>query len=211
WFATAIASAGVLAAVGLRFDLSGVRRATVVVLVALVTGVTLFLVAGSHRGYDWSEQRRASLPPAAALGLRRIRQPLRLDVFLDRDDSRRTQLETDVIAKLYLARPDLVVRTPLDDRTLVAEGQRDADYGRIEVHVGDVTRETRSTSRRELTTLIFEAANMPAPDWSSPSYPGFPFVLEGTRRTLLALLAYLVLPLGLLGTGVLLTQRRVIR
>jgi hypothetical protein len=68
----------------------------------VLTALLLFAAARSHRAYDWSEQRRASLPPAAVDALRRISQPLALDVILDRDDSRRSQLESDVIAKLYL-------------------------------------------------------------------------------------------------------------
>jgi hypothetical protein len=60
-------------------------------------------------------------------------------------------------------------------------------------------------------TLIFEAAGLPLPDWSMAPYAGFPFVAEGLRRTVLAVFAYLVVPLGLLITGALLTRRRSVR
>jgi ABC-type transport system involved in multi-copper enzyme maturation permease subunit len=211
WLLAASAGAAVLALTGARFDSSRVQRAAVAVATVLVLGLILFAAAKSHRAYDWSEQRRASLPPAAVDGLRRIAEPLALDVFLDRDDSRRRQLESDVIAKLYLARPDLTVRTPLDERETVAEGQHDLDYGRILIRVGSASKETRSTSRREIVSLIFDAAGKPLPDWSMPAYGGFPFVAEGVRRTTLALVAYFVVPFAFLVTGVFLTRRRSVR
>ena len=211
WLVTATAGAVVLAILGARFDIAPTRRVAMAVLTAATTALLLLAAASSRRAYDWSEQRRASLPPAAVDALRRIAQPIALDVFLDRDDSRRRQLEGDVIAKLYLARPDLVVRTPLDDRAIVAEGAHDADYGNIVIHVGSASKQTRSTSRRELVTLIFEAADRSLPEWSMPPYPGFPFVTEGARRTVLLACAYFVLPLALLTAGVLVTRRRYVR
>jgi hypothetical protein len=211
WLSTATAAAVALAVLGARFDVAPTRRAAIAVLTVVLAAMFLHAASSSRRAYDWSEQRRASLPPAAVDALRRIAQPIALDVYLDRDDSRRRQLETDVMAKLYLARPDLVVRTPLDDRAVVAEGAHDAEYGNIVIHVGSGSRQTRSTSRRELVTLIFEAAGQSLPDWSTPPYPGFPFVAEGARRTVLVLFAYLVLPLGLLTAGAVLTRRRYVR
>jgi hypothetical protein len=211
WLFAASAGAVVLSLIGARFDVAPIRRIGLAAVTIATTALLLFAASSSRRAYDWSEQRRGSLPPAAVDALRRIAEPLALDVFLDRDDSRRRQLESDVLAKLYLARPDLVVRTPLDDRATVAEGVHDADYGQIVVHVGSVSKRTRSTSRRELVTLIFEAAGRALPDWSMPPYPGFPFVAEGARRTVLLGIAYLVVPLGLLFAGVLLTRRRSVR
>lgn len=211
WFLAASAGAAALAFAGARFDTSRVRRAVVAGATIAVTALVLFLAAKSHRAYDWSEERRASLPPAAVDGLRRMGGRLSLDVHLDRDDSRRQQLESDVIAKLYLARPDLVVRTPLDDRDAVVEGERDPEYGRITIHVGSSSKETRSTSRREIVSLIFEAAGKPLPDWSVPPYTGFPFVVDGARRKVLLLLAYCVTPLGFLAVGALMSRRRFAR
>lgn len=207
WLLAASAGATALALIGARFDSSGARRATAAAVTVVVTALVLFTAARSHRAYDWTEQRRASLPPAVVDALRRIPQPVALDIFLDRDDSRRRQLEFDVVAKLYLARPDLVVRTPLDERQIVAEDQHDLDYGRIVIHVGSGSKETRSTSRHEMVTLIFEAAGVRPSDWSAPAYAGFPFVAEGMRRTFLVSVAYLIVPLGFL-TGALLTRRR---
>jgi hypothetical protein len=211
WLATASAAAVLLALIGARFDLARSRRAllsmaTIVVAMPLLAGV-----GRSHRAVDWSEQRRASLPPTAVDALRSLRQPIAVDVFLDRDDSRRRQIERDVLAKLLLARPDLVVRAPLDEVSAVTEGKRDDEYGRIVIRVGGSSRETRSTGRREIVTLLFEAAGLPLPDWSAPLYPGFPHVVEGSRRTALLALAYFLLPAAFLAAGLALTRRRSVR
>jgi hypothetical protein len=79
-------------------------------------GVIALLTSGRiRRGFDWSEQRRASLPPPVVDGLRSIPQAITIELLLDRDDSRRKQLEVDALAKLELARPDISVIWPLDD------------------------------------------------------------------------------------------------
>jgi hypothetical protein len=132
-------------------------------------------------------------------------------VYLDRDDSRRRQIESDALQKLVLARPDIFIRMPLDERERPSEAARNDDYGRIVVRAGQGVRETRSTSRRELVTLVFEAAGRSLPDWTQPTYPGRPAVIEGAQRTCLALLAYGGMPLTLLVIGLLLSQRRTAR
>jgi hypothetical protein len=211
WLVTATAGAVTLALIGARFDIPRGRRVTVAAGTLLTCAVMLLAVGRSHRAFDWSEQRRASLPLTAVDALRALAQPITITVYLDRDDSRRRQLEVDVLSKLLLARPDIDVRTPLDDAAAVAESSHERDYGRIVIQVGAATRETRSTSRREITTLVFEAAEQSPPEWSSPPYPGYPHVSEGGHRNALALFAYLGVPLTLLGTGYLLTRRRMIR
>lgn len=208
WLMTATAVAYVVALGGARFGSSTGRRVVLIAGPAALAATLLFGAATSHRGFDWTEQRRVSLPPEVAERLRKLARPLAIDVFLDRDDSRRRQLESDTLAKLYLARPDLVVRAPLDDAQSVAEARHGEDYGRIVIHVGSSTKETRSTSRREIVTLIFDAAGMPVPAWTQPSYRGFPFVVERSRRTLLTGIAYLLIPGVLLATGFMLTRRR---
>src|SRR5262249_7415239 len=150
---------------------------------------------------DLTEDRRASLPPAAAEGLRTLPGPVALEVWLDRDDARRQQLESDTLAKLRLARPDLVVTTPTDGAPQPDQAVRGEAAGRIVLPGGGAWRETHSTSRKEIVTLLFEAAGRPVPDWSQPEYPGYPLVIDGVRRTALVILAYLGIPLALLGVG----------
>jgi hypothetical protein len=160
-----------------------------------------------HRAHDWTELARASLPPAAVTELRALSEPIELEVWLDREDSRRRQLERDALAKLRLARSDIRIVMPLDDtgRSPLAH---DDQYGRVVIRVGNQVRETRSASRRELTTLIFDAAGRPLPDWSQSAYPGYPLVVDGWRRSVLRGFAYLGIPGIFLSIGWVVTRRR---
>ena len=184
-------------------------------LAVIGTGVLALVSIGTDgRAVDLSEQRRASLPPEVVAALRRLAGPIRVDVFLDRDDSRRRQLELDVLAKLRLARPDMPIRMPLDAVAEVAEGQHDGDeaqYGRIVVQAGATQRETRSSSAREIVAVIFGAAAQEMPGWAPLPYPGFPIVATGARRRGLGLLAYLGVPSSLVLIGLALTHGRTTR
>ena len=158
--------------------------------------------------WDVSEDRRHSLPPAAVRELPTLPGRLGITANLDREDSRRRQLESDTLAKLRLARPDLKLRFPPDERSAPAALEHDDSYGRMTIALGGKTAETTSTSRREIVTLIFELAGRPLPDWSQPAYPGYPLVIEGRLRTTLLGISYLVLPALFLVTGVFLTYNR---
>jgi hypothetical protein len=211
WLVAAIGGAVALALVGARFDVSRSKKG---MLTVVAVGLTCSLLAAAghwRRGYDWSEQRRASLPPSVVAALRSIAQPITVDVHLDRDDSRRRQIETDALAKLTLARPDMVVHAPLDIANPDVAVRRVADYGKIVVHVGNATRETRSTSRREIATLVMEAAGIAPPDWSPAEYSGHPHVVEGSRRSVLAVFAYALLPATFIAIGVHVGRRRSVR
>src|SRR5262245_45512298 len=201
WFAVMTLAGMALAWVGVNVHLSRTRRfagVVAVLIAALICGVLSHRV---RRTFDLTEDRRASLPPAAERGLREIPGRLALEVYLDRDDARRRQFEADTLAKLRIARSDIDVTMPTDSRPDVGEAEREDGYGRIVVHAGGGTRETYSTSRREIVTLLFEAAGRSLPDWQQPEYPGHPLVVEGRRRTMLVVLAYVALPLGLIGVG----------
>jgi hypothetical protein len=206
WMVAMIMAALALAWLGVRVDFGRPGRVAGAVVILLVAASVGALAHGVRRQFDLTEDRRASLPPAAVDALRTLPGPLAVEVWLDRDDARRQQVESDAIAKLRLARSDLNVTTPTDGRPEPDEAVRDDAYGRIVVHVGDATRETHSTSRKEIITLLFEAAGRPAPDWSQPEYPGYPLVVDGGRRTALVILAYLVIPLALLGVGWFMTR-----
>jgi hypothetical protein len=211
WLLVASATGFGLACVGGSFAQSARRKAGAGAGV-LLAGVFLMASAGRvRRAYDGTEARRASLPPHVAEGLHDMRGPIEIAVYLDRDDSRRRQIESDALQKLVLARPDIAVLMPLDAEEHPSEAGRSDDYGRIVVRAGGGVRETRSTSRREIVTLIFEAAGQTLPDWGGPAYPGFPAVIEGARRAYLVALAYAGLPVLLLATGFCLTRRRTAR
>jgi ABC-2 type transport system permease protein len=207
WFALTIGGAGGTAWLGARFDLRQRTRTLAGVALALVLAGGVALSTHVHRAHDWTELARASLPPAAVAELRGVPDPIEIEMWLDREDSRRKQLERDALAKLRLARSDIRITTPLDDLGGGAV-THDEQYGRIVIRVGGRVRETRSTSRRELVTLIFEALGRPLPDWSQPAYPGYPLVVDGWRSSLIRVIAYLGLPGLFLSIGWLSSRRR---
>jgi hypothetical protein len=201
WMAGAAAGALALGYVGVRIDLPPRRRTAGAVAVVALTLLACAAATRLRRGYDTTELQRVSLPPAVSTAVRGLAGPIALEVSLDRDDPRRQQMEADVITKLRLARPDLSVETPEDESAEPVEGIRDEGYGRTIVRAGGGERVTYSASRKEIVTLLFEAARQPLPEWSQADYPGYPLVVEGARRTVTAGIAYGVIPLGLLVTG----------
>jgi hypothetical protein len=207
WFVVFAAGTLAVAYVGVRFDVPRARR-----LLALAATLIATLLAGAlahrvRRVIDVSELRRASLPPAVERALAALHAPVSVELWLDRDDARRRQIEDDVISRLRIARPDLEVRAPLDERVAV-EGEREPGYGRVLVEVAGSRRETRSASPEEITTLLFEAAGRPSPDWTREEYPGHPHVIDGARRALALAIAYAGLPLALALAGFLITRSR---
>ena len=72
WLAVASIGATALALIGARFDLSPSRRGALVSAIVVATAGILLGVGSARRAYDWTEQRRASLPMAAVEALRRI-------------------------------------------------------------------------------------------------------------------------------------------
>ena len=202
WIVSIVLGALALAYLGASPDIARPRRMAAALAVITATLVCCAALARVRGGFDLTELQRVSLPAAAVAGLREIAAPIALEVYLDGDDARRQQLEADVIAKLRLARPDLTVSMPEDDRRAPVEGAREEGYGRIVVRAGGGERVTYSGSRKEIVTLLFEAAGRPLPDWPAPEYPGYPLVVEGRRRTVAALLAYVGIPALLLAVGV---------
>lgn len=205
WFAVATGAAIAAAIVGARFDLGPAQRAVTGTTIAAAAVLGILASTRLHRGHDWTEGARASLPPAAVIGLRALPGEIEVVAWLDRDDSRRRQLERDALAKLRLARSDVRITWPLDNTRTTLD--HDEGYGRIVVRAAGGTRETRSTSRREIVSLVFEAAGQTMPDWSQAAYPGHPLIVEGWRRSLARTIAYFLLPGALLALGAWIRRR----
>jgi len=208
WFFAATLGALSLAYIGLRFDWSALRRIGLSLAALAASVAVMRLTAQIPYAFDCTELERASLPPAAVQALRSLRLSLSMTVHLDQDDARRRQLESDVISKLRLARPDLHIRFPLDERQAPAAGDRDGGYGRIEVCAGSRCKETYSGSRQELLTLLFEAAGKPLPEWTQLPYPGYPLIIEGSQRAAILWTSYILFPGALVVAGVWGTRRR---
>lgn len=208
WFVGALAGLFALACVGCRFDLHGPRRVAAVAVAAVVLVVGCSALRHVPGAWDLSETRRHSLPPAAAAGLRNLAGPLAITANLDREDSRRRQLEGDTLAKVRLARPDLDVRFPPDERSAPSALETGDNYGTLVIRLAGRSTETRSTSRREIIALIFGLAGRPLPDWTQPDYSGYPLVVEGARRTVVLACSYCGFPMFFLLIGVAATRQR---
>lgn len=198
WMAIAIVAAIAAASIGVRFDLSRRARVMALVLLAAATGISFDVSAEAARAYDWTEYRRASLPPGVVAALRAMPEPIAIEVNMDREDSRRRQLERDALAKLRLARPDVVVDAP---------PTRPDAYGTIVLRVGGQSAETTSTSRKELVTRIFELAGRPVPDFAQVPYPGYPVAWAAARSRFVRVFAYGALPAIVLAIGAVVTRR----
>lgn len=207
WLVCACAGATALGYVGLRRDWRDARRFGVAAGIAAATLLALDASDRLRGGWDTSDAQRSSFPPSLQQALQALPGPIELDVYLDREDSRRAQLERDVLRRLQLARRDVEVRFPIDEAADSLVAVRDADYGKIDLRVGDVATETWSTSRKEIVEQVFQAAGVPLGAWEYSSYPGYPRVVEGPERRVLVALAYLALPLGC-GAAALWTVRR---
>jgi hypothetical protein len=168
----------------------------------------LYLCARVERAFDCTESQRMSLPANVVQALRADQRPLTFTMWLDREDGRRAQVERDALAKLRLARPDIRVERPLDELGSSALEARGDQYGRIVLRVGTTERETRSTSRRELLVLIFEAMGRSFPDWRQSSYPGYPFAARRAQRGFLVFVAYALVPALHFLLGWMLTRSR---
>ena len=208
WFLAATAAALSLAILGCRYDLRGPRRIAALAGCAFAGALACLGARHVSGARDLSESNRHSLPPAAARALRTLPGRLEIIANLDREDSRRHQLESDTLAKLRLARPDLRVRWPPDERSAPGAVEQGDGYGRITLRLGERSVDTTSTSRRELVTLIFQLAGRPLPDWSQPEYPGYPLIVEGARRSAVLVVCYAALPLSFLIIGAILTRTR---
>lgn len=207
WLLCATAGAVAMGYLGLRGDWTVARRGAKATLVAVTTVVGLRASDALPGGWDLSEAQRASFPAPLLAALRGLPGPIELDIYLDRDDSRRPPLERDVLRRLQLSRRDVAIRFPIDEAADPATAVHDADYGKLEIRVAGAPVQTWSTSRKEIVELIFQAAGEKLGAWEYSSYPGYPRVVEGGERRTLALLAYLTLPLGCIAAG-LFTLRR---
>jgi hypothetical protein len=201
WLGCACIGATALAYVGLRRDARRSRRVAAAAAIAIATVLGLMASDGLRGGWDTSDARRWSFPPALQRALEALPGPIELEIYLDREDSRRVQLERDVLRRLQLARPDASIRFPIDEATDPLLAVRDEDYGKLEIRVAGASTRTWSTSRKEVVEQIFTAAGEPLGAWEYSSYPGHPCIIEGSQRRTLGWLAYLALPLGCVAVG----------
>jgi hypothetical protein len=144
-------------------------------LVLAVGGAAL---ASSWRsGWDLSEDRRNSFPRADEALLRDLRQPVLVTVHLAPEDPKRSDLERNVLAKLWRVLPHLKVTYAAESRTGLFE-DAEGHYGEIWYQVGPKRALLRSMTEPIVLEKIYELAGVapptPSATASDPSYPGYP-------------------------------------
>jgi len=131
------------------------------------------LAASWRQGWDLAEDRRNSFPRADEAALRSLRQPVRVTVHLSPEDPKRTDLETNVLAKLRRVLPDFAVTYAAQSRSGLFESP-ESRYGEVWYAVGPRRALLRSTTEPIVLAKLYELAGVPAPARASePSYPGY--------------------------------------
>jgi hypothetical protein len=149
------------------------RAVRSVVLILLALGGAA-LASSWRQGWDLSEDRRGSFPRADEAVLRRLQKPVRVTVYLSPEDPKRTDLETNVLAKLRRVLPDFAVTYAALSRSGLFESAQ-SHYGEIWYTVGYRKALLRSTTEPIVLAKLYELAGIPAPAGAAgPAYPGYP-------------------------------------
>jgi len=146
-------------------------RSAVLILLAIGGAA---LASSWRQGWDLAEDRRSSFPRADEAALRSLRQPVRVTVYLSAEDPKRTDLETNVLAKLRRVLPDFAVTNAAQSRSGLFESAQ-SHYGEIWYAVGSRRALLRSTTEPIVLAKLYELAGIPVPAAvAGPSYPGYP-------------------------------------
>jgi ABC-2 type transport system permease protein len=148
-------------------------RARLTASVAILVVFTL-CVAGAGRlrsAWDLSENRRNSFSAADEAALARIRQPLRVTVFLSAEDPRLMDLDRNILAKLARILPEVEIVHAAHSRSGLFEGSGD-HYGEVWYELGGRKLMTRSTTEQIVLDNLYQLAQTPAPVRGESEFPG---------------------------------------
>jgi ABC-2 type transport system permease protein len=160
---------------------------------ALASGGSLLRASG-----DLSENRRNSFPVSDERALRRIRQPLRITVYLAAEDPRRMDFDRNILARLTRILPHLDVVYAARSRSGLFEGAGD-HYGEIWYELAGRRVMSRSTTEPIVLETLYGLAAIQAPARTDDSpYPGHPLA---ARPEGAALVYYAIWPLAVVLAG----------
>jgi hypothetical protein len=142
--------------------------------------------------WDLSENRRNSFSAADERALERIREPLRITVFLSAEDPRLMDLDRNIFAKLARILPAVEIVHAAHSRTGLFEAGGD-HYGEVWYQVGGRKSMTRSTTEPIVLDNLYQLAQVPPPVRGESEFPGHP--LTATPRGA-AWLYYAIWPLA---------------
>ena len=120
-----------------------------------------------------------------------MQQPLHITVYLAPEDPRFKDFERTALAKLRRTLPDLRVTYQDSGKAGLFGVSGDDAYGLIVYEYAGQREESRSTSEREILTILHGLAGQSVSPDQLPDYPGYPLVADASR---MGLIFYLVLP-----------------
>jgi ABC-type transport system involved in multi-copper enzyme maturation permease subunit len=151
----------------------GAKLLRAAALLGLITGPAL-LGSLSRASWDASENRRNSFSRTDEAALRRIREPMRITIYLAAEDPRLMDYERGVLNKLRRILPRLEVDYAAQSRTGLFEGAEER-YGEIWYELGGRKVMNRSTTEPIVVEQLYELAGITAPaDSDEPVFPGYP-------------------------------------
>jgi hypothetical protein len=146
--------------------------------IALAAFGVLALASGSVAGKSWdlSENRMNSFSEADEAVLRRIQDPLRIDVHLAPEDPRRADLDRKAIAKLQ--RVMRSVRVQYESATSIGLFEQTAPhYGEIWYELGGKKQMSRATTAESALETIYDLAGIKPPVESDDIFRGHPLAV----------------------------------
>jgi hypothetical protein len=161
---------------------------------SVLVAFTLFAAAASRLrpAWDLSENRRNSFSAADEATLARIRQPLRITVFLSPEDPRLLDLDRNIFAKLVRILPAVEIVRAAHSRTGLFEAGSD-HYGEVWYQMAGRRSMTRSTTEPIVLDNLYQLAQVPPPVRGGSEFPGHP--LPAAPRGA-AVLYYAIWPLA---------------
>jgi len=175
-----------ITAAWLRARFAGVAIVMAVCVAAVWSGSFL------RATWDLSENRRNSFPPGAEAALARIRQPLRVTVFLAAEDPRLTDLDRSILSKLQRILPQVEIDYAAQTRAGLFEGEH---YGEVWYEMAGRKAMSRSTTEPIVLDTLYKLAQVNAPaSGDGNNYSGHPLPAYPTGA---AWIFYLAWPLAI--------------
>jgi ABC-2 type transport system permease protein len=138
-----------------------------------VFAIALYAASLPRATWDLSENRRNSFPESDEAALRRIRDPLRVTVFLAAEDPRRLDLDRNILGKLERILPRIEIVYAARSRSGLFEAPGD-HYGEIWYEIAGRKQMSRSTTERIVLDNLYQLAQVPPPSGSEVERPGHP-------------------------------------
>jgi hypothetical protein len=173
------------ASIWLRVGERANSRVLRLVVLALVTGLACLASARVRASWDLSENRQNSFPRADEGALARIREPLRITVYLAAEDPRLTDLERGVLSKLRRTMRDVSVTYAARGRSGLFERPQD-HYGEVWYELAGKRAMSRSTTEPIVLETIYELAGThPATASNEAVYRGYPLAVRASHPVLI--------------------------